>query len=567
MNTNGDKELKQSQGIEWLREIKDSLKKNIVGKCNWTSSSSTKATDSHDVSVSMHYPSRQEVRAYRQKPITITKGNPKLVPILNCTRLRRFAAETGERWMIMADHPGQDRLKCMNLTRSIGMGQVLNNVYDQYKNVIQRTSYLIRGKNALIDHSGAVMFECGYYKGTEIWELRWEYAENWENRCRKFLNIHHMPYERMIHHISDPRYVDLISNCSYKNIPTKHYDKVFVISASLDSNFHHLMADSLARLPRYLNFLHQNPDIKVHVRSWEDYEPMRRSDEENFAARRSRELLLQLLGIPKSRLISLSVTANIVYIPRAMTWADSLKNPTEVRLLARELLQASEAKILERRNNPEIRNAPPEYDLATLFPKKEIRPADPVYQVDQTNYDVVTLRKNLVILVRAGFQTASWGNRHWTLKQYRDLEEALKINFPEHNIVPHISDSIFHPSFCMYCEISEIHRADILLGLHGAGMTKQLFMPPGGVVFELTPHLNDAQMPLCGYYGNWAALFGHHHYLYAYDNDNGDGNREQMDPFDVVSELATFYKFIHSEASASLRTPASRSSDEKMEYM
>jgi hypothetical protein len=74
-------------------------------------------------------------------------------------------------------------------------------------------------------------------------------------------------------------------------------------------------------------------------------------------------------------------------------------------------------------------------------------------------------------------------------------------------------------------------------------------------------------MPLCGYYGNWAALFGHHHYLYAYDNDNGDGNREQMDPFDVVSELATFYKFIHSEASASLRTPASRSSDEKMEYM
>lgn len=107
----------------------------------------------------------------------------------------------------------------------------------------------------------------------------------------------------------------------------------------------------------------------------------------------------------------------------------------------------------------------------------------------------------------------------------------------------------------MSCEINEISTADILIGLHGAGMTKQMFMPPNGIVFEITSHLNDAGMPLCGYYGNMAAMFGHHHYLYAYDFDGGDGPREPMNSTDVVNKLVEFHRYIRSDESLPLRQP------------
>ena len=83
-----------------------------------------------------------------------------------------------------------------------------------------------------------------------------------------------------------------------------------------------------------------------------------------------------------------------------------------------------------------------------------------------------------------------------------------------------------------------------------------MFMPEGGVVMEMMPTLNDATMPLCGYYGNMAYGFGHHHYLYAYDYDNGDGAKEDLRPDDLVKELKIYYDFIHSDESKELRKPA-----------
>ena len=70
-------------------------------------------------------------------------------------------------------------------------------------------------------------------------------------------------------------------------------------------------------------------------------------------------------------------------------------------------------------------------------------------------------------------------------------------------------------------------------------------MPEGGIIFEISAHFNDAQMPLCGYYGNWAYMFGHHHYLYTYNGDNGNFNpprqSERMDAGDIVKELLNYY--------------------------
>jgi hypothetical protein len=180
-----------------------------------------------------------------------------------------WAAETQERWMIAKDHPGQERKNCVNITQSISQNY-LNNLYDRYRN-IQRTAYLLRGRSALIDHSGAVMFSCGYYQGTEIAELRWEYAENWNKKCRGYITSHSIPWDSMMKIITTANDPNLLSNCTYKSVPAAHYLRVFVITATLDANFHHLIADELGRLPRYLAYLKRNPDIMVHIRVWEVY--------------------------------------------------------------------------------------------------------------------------------------------------------------------------------------------------------------------------------------------------------------------------------------------------------
>lgn len=48
------------------------------------------------------------------------------------------------------------------------------------------------------------------------------------------------------------------------------------------------------------------------------------------------------------------------------------------------------------------------------------------------------------------------------------------------------------------------------------GLTNSMFMPPGSLVVETTSGPNEVSMPLCGYYGPFGAVFGHHSYVFSY---------------------------------------------------
>lgn len=544
----------EDSNSRWLKDAVKNLKDNLPGKCsinfNDSIASSLTSRYPYDLAVSFHFPSREEVKSYREKPTTISKGNSKLLGILNTSRVIKWAADTKERWMVAPDHPGQNRKLCINLTRTIGLGHISNRFYEQYEE-IGRASYLLEGRNALVDHSGAVMFDCGYYRNKDGWETRWQYPKEWYDKCQKHLKANKINHKTMINILANSNFTGVSDNCGHENATAPFYKKVFIMTASLDSNYHHLTADSLSRLPRYLQFLHANPDVYVHHRVWETHEPpqFRKSDKENLGAKKSREMLLHLLGIEPYRLITRSVIAGTVYIPREMTWSDALKNPAEPRLLAKELIKGS-IKEIEKRVPYKLYTKSKDY--ASMFNPNSKQPTLR-HQVDDPNYNETKARKNLVILIRKN--KSAWGSRFWSDEMNRKVLELFNQSFPDHNIVPHFSDVIYHPQFCMACEILELTTADILVGLHGAGLTKQMFMPPGGLVFELSSHINAAQMPLCGYYGNWAFMFGHHHYFYGYDYDNGDGKREEMDPVDVVREARAYYDFLHSNVSATLRAP------------
>lgn len=115
-----------------------------------------------------------------------------------------------------------------------------------------------------------------------------------------------------------------------------------VITALWDFNYHHFMADSLARLIKYISFLRLNTDVMLHIRGFEEYDtdPIK-SDQAKYDIKIMRNRMFDLLGINSTRVIYGPILARHVYIPRALHCAYTLSNPLEIRLMAHELLLKS----------------------------------------------------------------------------------------------------------------------------------------------------------------------------------------------------------------------------------
>ena len=79
------------------------------------------------------------------------------------------------------------------------------------------------------------------------------------------------------------------------------------------------------------------------------------------------------------------------------------------------------------------------------------------------------------------------------------------------------------------------------MGNHGAGLTSAMFMPPGGLVVEIVANLKDVNMPVCGYYGPWSSMFGHHHYLHSFRYEL----KEKLSASAVAAEAFQFYRELH----------------------
>jgi len=52
-----------------------------------------------------------------------------------------------------------------------------------------------------------------------------------------------------------------------------------------------------------------------------------------------------------------------------------------------------------------------------------------------------------------------------------------------------------------------------------------LRLPQGSLVVEIVGKFDGRMLPLCGYHGSLAAVFGIHHYVYYYDYKGGREHR------------------------------------------
>ena len=63
------------------------------------------------------------------------------------------------------------------------------------------------------------------------------------------------------------------------------------------------------------------------------------------------------------------------------------------------------------------------------------------------------------------------------------------------------------------CNIQQYLAADLLIGVHGAGLSNLRFLRPGGVLIELVGQFDGRMTPLCGFHGPLASVYDVHHYV------------------------------------------------------
>ena len=335
----------------WHREINESIRINLRKGCTWkpVPGFSVPNTSSDVFYASVFLPSKSDLVALQSLPATLTKANPQLLDIAHYNNFYNESFLTDVQWQIPDDHPAQNRWLCYNLTKLASQEEVLD-LYRSFR-VPERAFYVLRNRRAVISPSGSIGFNCGYYQAKEGCETRWNSVQDrWYNKCQADLKKHGVDWESPWEEEDTQKRdisLEVIKNCTTKweiyeyklNMTTEHlfrpkfYKKVFVLENQWDYNYHHFMADCLARLSRNLKFLRANPDVMIHIRSMEEYDtpPFQRSNGFKAAVKGFRNRLFALLGIDPQRIVWDIVLADEVYIPRALHCAFAASNPVEIR--------------------------------------------------------------------------------------------------------------------------------------------------------------------------------------------------------------------------------------------
>jgi hypothetical protein len=308
-----------------------SVSANLFGGCKWqaVSSASTQEVEVDTFQVIASRPSESERSQYEKVPETLTKSNPKLGLgiVKGIPQAEKWANNTKNSWQLAADHPRNNKANCVRLSKLTGESVV--EIYDQYKK--EADFYVARAVNALIHESGIVALPCGYFQPLEGCETIFKYiGRKWWNRCHDHFKKDKEKWPAFWPDATDGKLLESFNSTackdSYKG-PIARYSKVFVISASWDHNYHHFLIDSLSRLVRHLDYLRGNPEVRIHIRRFDQYAKQSRAE----AGHKLRRLLGEFLGLDSSRFVSGVVLADEVMLPRAVKCNYPIASAYEVR--------------------------------------------------------------------------------------------------------------------------------------------------------------------------------------------------------------------------------------------
>lgn len=329
------------------------------------------------------------------------------------------------------------------------------------------------------------------------------------------------------------------------------YNRVFSISSEWDYNWYHFLADSASRLIRFRSFLQRNPDIYIHIGNRSDDSNTTAKSGNRVASMRNlaiqmkhnqhgisiRNTVIQYLGLHPSRMISGNIVVEKeLFLPSAPICCMLYASPFESRLMASEMkkrarinnnkkvsgvystrmapsLQSEKRGASETSDTSESGGVVSEKKLDISHGRK--RKAYPliVYQHRQCpQYGNVTFIDHLG---QMGDFCDSW--RYHTNYQANEIVSVIQEAFPRH-IVHKVNDTEAATVQSLDSMIELYGRTQILVGLHGAGLTNTMFMSPGSILIEICGEFDGRMLPLSGYYDAYSSLFGVHHYIYYWDS-------------------------------------------------
>ena len=314
---------------EWESQA-GSVKENMFGTCIWSSISQSNniQLDPGQFYIVSVKPSEEETQQYGSLLGMLTKTNPTLSSglVKGVAQADKWANNTKNSWQLAPDHPRNDKKNCIRVTRLTG--QAPTEIYETYKRNAE--FYVVKAVNALVHETGIIALPCGYFQPLEGCETMFKYvSRKWWNRCADEFKKGKGRWPVYWKNGRDPQ-LDMFNTTAckdaYKGKVVRH-SKVFVITAAWDHNYHHFMVDSLSRLIRHLDFLIENPDIKIHIRRYDQYA----KEERAHTGQILRDNLVALLGLNASRFISGVVLADEVYLPRAVKCNYPIASALELR--------------------------------------------------------------------------------------------------------------------------------------------------------------------------------------------------------------------------------------------
>ena len=295
--------------------------------------------------------------------------------------------------------------------------------------------------------------------------------------------------------------------------PHPVYEKIFVMSQYDDTQIGQFHLESLPRLIYHLDMLYANPEMKIHFGF---------TKQKTVPAYVLPHNIFHWLGLA-DRLINGTYYGKEVWMPREGGCQEPGYNMWEL-YNQRKVFLARAAKEIGTggRNNSHGWD----YPAKIAFTEPDLGPMD--YQSHAGDSD-----KPVVILVKRGASKFTQNQGDFKIRRWPPrlggagaVRDALAEQFPEHAIQI-FSDSDFAMMMCHACTVQLFHRADVVVGIHGAGLTNCIYMKAGGVVVEGIPQFDSRHAPITGIFPRLSGMMGLHHYTYDMKHDFSPGKIAQ----------------------------------------
>lgn len=340
--------------LTYAKEESDpSLQANMFGNCNLQEvlsyPSYSDSSSVFNVYTTKAAARNSEMKEYLSMPHTLTQVNEKLAEgiVKGVSMANGWVSRKDNSWQYPEQHPRRNKSHCVQMNRDAVQQPVA--VYSNMRRM-STNFYLLMKRHVLVHESGIVGSPCGYYQALEGCETTFRFiGRKWHEQCTRQLRRAGIEWINATSSLSPLLQPSNFRMCrdnvgDVKGMNYSYVSQLFVASSFWDNNYHHLVIDTLPRLIRYLPYLQQHREVKIHVRRFERYN-------KPLVAQRSLEMkrrVMRLLGLDFNRLVSGPVIAQEAMVPRSMMCNMPVLNSLEVRLVANHLLNRAEEVDIEK---------------------------------------------------------------------------------------------------------------------------------------------------------------------------------------------------------------------------